>query len=146
MLCELQGTNVSGKAIVARYSNLTSNELLVVEWDATCHATGFELFEKAVLSDGGATAKKVVDASGEPLIEGMYIGTDANLLSTPQTHEVRCFICICEKRTFIDLAYNSYAAKSMLSRPRIFSAGRRPSLMPSLCQSRRGSGTSLGHG
>ncbi|KAL2793264.1 amidase signature domain-containing protein [Aspergillus keveii] len=60
----------------------------VLEWDATCHARGFELFEKAVLSDGGAAAKRMTDLSGEPLIEGMYIGTAANLLSTPQLHEL----------------------------------------------------------
>ncbi|KAH6892421.1 acetamidase [Thelonectria olida] len=71
----------------------------VVEWDATCHLNGFEIFEKAVLSDGGATAKKVIDASGEPLIEGMYIGTDANLLSTPQTHE------LCGEKYAFEAAY-----------------------------------------
>jgi amidase len=64
------------------------HDFLVLEWDATCHARGFELFEKAVLSDGGAAAKRMTDLSGEPLIEGMYIGTAANLLSTPQLHEV----------------------------------------------------------
>ncbi|KAH6980650.1 amidase signature domain-containing protein [Ilyonectria sp. MPI-CAGE-AT-0026] len=71
----------------------------VTEWDATCHAAGFEIFEKAVLSDGGATAKKILDASGEPFIEGMYIGTAANLLTTPQTHK------LCGEKYAFEVAY-----------------------------------------
>jgi amidase len=73
---------------VTQDEQFDQHDFLVIEWDATCHARGFELFEKAVLSDGGAAAKRMTDLSGEPLIEGMYIGTAANLLSTPQLHEV----------------------------------------------------------
>ncbi|KAJ9151117.1 Amidase [Pleurostoma richardsiae] len=60
----------------------------VVEWDATSHAHGYELFEKAILSDGGAACRRLCEMSGEPLIEGMLVGTSANLLTTDETHEL----------------------------------------------------------
>lgn len=40
------------------------------------------------MSDGGSGCKRLCDLSGEPLIEGMLVGTPTNLLDTEQTHEV----------------------------------------------------------
>ncbi|RFU27849.1 hypothetical protein B7463_g8504, partial [Scytalidium lignicola] len=60
----------------------------VIEWDATSHAHAYDLWEKAILSDGGAACQKLCDMSGEPLIEGMLVGTAKDLLTTAQTHQL----------------------------------------------------------
>ncbi|KAF3352146.1 hypothetical protein VdG1_09366 [Verticillium dahliae VDG1] len=60
----------------------------VIEWDASSHARAYDLWEKAILSDGGLACKKLCDMSGEPLIEGMLVGKPENLLTTEQTHEL----------------------------------------------------------
>ncbi|KAH8807797.1 acetamidase [Xylogone sp. PMI_703] len=60
----------------------------VVEWDASSHGHAYNLWEKAILSDGGAACKKLCDMSGEPLIEGMLVGTPKNLLNTTETHQL----------------------------------------------------------
>ncbi|KAH8586255.1 amidase signature domain-containing protein [Bisporella sp. PMI_857] len=60
----------------------------VMEWDSTSHAYAYELFRKAILSDGGAACKKMCDMSGEPLIEGLFVGTSDHLLTTTETHEL----------------------------------------------------------
>lgn len=64
------------------------NRALVVEWDASSHAHAWDLFSKCIVSDGGATAQRYCEMSGEPLIEGMMVGTPKDLLTTAQTHQV----------------------------------------------------------
>jgi amidase len=61
----------------------------VIEWNATSHGHAYDLWEKAILSDGGAGCQKLCDMSGEPLIQGMLVGTSVDLLTTEQTHQVR---------------------------------------------------------
>ncbi|KAI8721544.1 Amidase [Fusarium sp. LHS14.1] len=60
----------------------------VLEWDSSSHAQAWDLFSKAILSDGGATAKRYCELSGEPLIEGMLVGTSADLLTTEESHQL----------------------------------------------------------
>lgn len=67
---------------------LVVNNSLVLEWDTSSHAQAWDLFSKAVLSDGGATAKRYCELSGEPLIQGMLVGTSADLLTTEESHQV----------------------------------------------------------
>jgi amidase len=40
------------------------------------------------MSDGGLGCKRLCDMSGEPLVEGMLVGTSEDLLSTEETHQV----------------------------------------------------------
>lgn len=61
----------------------------VIPWDASSNSEAYEIFEKAILSDGGAAAQKNRELSGEPLIEGMLVGTSKNLLTTAESHQVR---------------------------------------------------------
>ncbi|KAM5349637.1 hypothetical protein ACJ41O_006142 [Fusarium nematophilum] len=60
----------------------------VVEWDASSHGYAYDLWKKAVMSDGGMGCKRLCDMSGEPLVEGMLVGTSADLLNTDQTHQL----------------------------------------------------------
>lgn len=40
------------------------------------------------MSDGGLGCKRLCDMSGEPLVEGMLVGTSADILDTEETHQV----------------------------------------------------------
>ena len=60
----------------------------VIEWDASSHAHAYSLWLKAVLSDGGEGCRKKTELSGEPLIPGMLVGNETDLLTTSQTHQV----------------------------------------------------------
>lgn len=66
-----------------------ANLPIVIEWDASSHEYAYELWEKAILSDGGEGAKKKIEMTGEPLIEGMLVGTEKDVLTTSETHQVR---------------------------------------------------------
>lgn len=46
------------------------------------------MWERGILSDGGVNARKTSTLSGEPLIEGMLVGTDKDIMDTPQLHQV----------------------------------------------------------
>lgn len=63
----------------------------VFEWDASSHGYAYSLWLKAVCSDGGEGCRKKTELSGEPLIPGMLVGTEADLLTTSQTHQVGHF-------------------------------------------------------
>jgi len=60
----------------------------VFEWDASSHGYAWELWKKAILSDGGLGCQRLCDISGEPLIEGMLVGTSKDLLTTEETHQL----------------------------------------------------------
>lgn len=64
--------------------------LVVFEWDAKSHGYAYQLWEKAILSDGGVACQKLCDMTGEPLIEGMLVGKAKDILTTEQTHQVYC--------------------------------------------------------
>lgn len=61
---------------------------VVVLWDASSNSEAYEIFEKAILSDGGAAAQRNRELSSEPLIEGMLVGTSKDLLTTTESHQV----------------------------------------------------------
>jgi amidase len=61
---------------------------LVFEWDASSHEYAYELWEKAILSDGGEGCRKKIEMTGEPLVEGMLVGTEKDILTTSETHQV----------------------------------------------------------
>ncbi|KAF7714838.1 Uncharacterized protein PECH_000033 [Penicillium ucsense] len=60
----------------------------VFEWDPSSHAYAYQLWEKAILSDGGEGCRKKIEMTGEPLIEGMLVGTEKDILTTSQTHQL----------------------------------------------------------
>lgn len=60
----------------------------VLEWDASSHGYAYTLWEKAILSDGGEGCRKKTELTGEPLIEGMLVGTAKDILTTAETHQV----------------------------------------------------------
>lgn len=60
----------------------------VFEWDASSHGYAYTLWEKAILSDGGEGCRKKTELTGEPLIEGMLVGTAKDILTTAETHQV----------------------------------------------------------
>lgn len=60
----------------------------VMEWDASSHEYAYELWEKAILSDGGEGCRKKIEMTGEPLVEGMLVGTEKDILTTSETHQL----------------------------------------------------------
>ena len=62
--------------------------VVVVEWDASTHSYAHDLWRKAILSDGGLGFRKLCGMTGEPLIEGMVVGTDEDIMTTEELHEV----------------------------------------------------------
>ncbi|KAF3390541.1 Acetamidase [Penicillium rolfsii] len=60
----------------------------VFEWDSTSHGYAYQLWEKAILSDGGEGCRKKIEMTGEPLIEGMLVGTEKDILTTSETHQL----------------------------------------------------------
>ena len=61
----------------------------VFEWDASSHSYAYELWTKAIFSDGGEGCRRQTEKTGEPLIEGMLVGRPEDTLTTSQTHQVR---------------------------------------------------------
>ncbi|KAJ5289103.1 hypothetical protein N7478_002133 [Penicillium angulare] len=60
----------------------------VFEWDTSSHKYAYELWEKAILSDGGEGCQKKIGMTGEPLIEGMLVGKPEHILTTSETHQL----------------------------------------------------------
>lgn len=60
----------------------------VIEWDTILHVPGTKLWTKAILADGGYHCRQLCDLVGEPLVEGMVVGTDEDLLSIEEREEV----------------------------------------------------------
>ncbi|ODM19747.1 hypothetical protein SI65_04733 [Aspergillus cristatus] len=56
----------------------------VIEWDTSLHIQATNLWTKGVLADGGQHCKRFCDLVGEPLIEGMLVGTPNEQLSNPE--------------------------------------------------------------
>lgn len=63
---------------------------VVIEWDTSLHVRGTDLWTKAVLADGGQHCKDLCDIIGEPLIEGMLVGTAKDELDLKQREQVSC--------------------------------------------------------
>lgn len=67
----------------------------VLEWDASSHGYAYDLWEKAILSDGGELCRKRIESTGEPLVEGMLVGTSEHILTTAETHQVNWISFTC---------------------------------------------------
>ena len=84
-----EGMTMSSKPspTITSTSNLTEMNA-VVEWDTSLHIPGTNLWTKAILADGGHHCKQLCDLVGEPLVEGMVVGSDKDLLSIPEREEL----------------------------------------------------------
>ncbi|RAH56459.1 amidase signature enzyme [Aspergillus piperis CBS 112811] len=60
----------------------------VFEWDTSLHVTGQNLWTKAILADGGQHCRYLCDIVGEPLIEGMVVGTEKDELTISEREEL----------------------------------------------------------
>ncbi|PYI24861.1 amidase signature enzyme, partial [Aspergillus indologenus CBS 114.80] len=61
----------------------------VIPWPATAlHEEGTALWTKAILADGGQHCRYLCDIVGEPLIEGMVVGTEEDELSVEEREKV----------------------------------------------------------
>ncbi|KIW72563.1 hypothetical protein PV04_00745 [Phialophora macrospora] len=60
----------------------------VFEWDASSHGYCYQLWEKAILSDGGEACRKLCEMSGEPLVQGMLVGTEKDLMTPSELHQL----------------------------------------------------------
>ncbi|KAJ5999932.1 hypothetical protein N7481_000341 [Penicillium waksmanii] len=60
----------------------------VIEWDTTLHTPATNLWTKAILGDGGAHCRKLCAIIDEPLIEGMVVGTEEDMLSFVEREKV----------------------------------------------------------
>ncbi|KGO75345.1 Amidase [Penicillium italicum] len=60
----------------------------VFEWDASSHSYAYDLWAKAIFSDGGEGCRRQIEKTGEPLVEGMLVGKPEDTLTTSQTHQL----------------------------------------------------------
>ncbi|RAL09809.1 putative acetamidase [Aspergillus homomorphus CBS 101889] len=60
----------------------------VIEWPTTLHEQGTKLWTKAILADGGQHCRYLCDIVGEPLIEGMVVGTPDDELSVEEREKL----------------------------------------------------------
>ncbi|KAJ5594150.1 Amidase [Penicillium hispanicum] len=84
----LKAAGHGGRSVNPTRSTFSNAGMTVVEWDATSHGYAYELWEKAILSDGGEGCRKRIEMTGEPLVEGMLVGTPEHILTTSETHQL----------------------------------------------------------
>ncbi|KXT09956.1 hypothetical protein AC579_10268 [Pseudocercospora musae] len=65
----------------------------MIEWDTTTHKDAYyNLWQKAVLADGGRRCQLLCDKAGQPLIRGMLVGKPEDELSTVQGEQLHAEI------------------------------------------------------
>ncbi|CAG8053393.1 unnamed protein product [Penicillium salamii] len=52
-----------------------------MEWDCSSHGQAYQMWEQAMFADGGSKCRQLTESSGEPLLEGLIVGTDDTKLS-----------------------------------------------------------------
>ncbi|KAJ5085321.1 hypothetical protein N7532_010092 [Penicillium argentinense] len=68
--------------IISRFRPYKDSQAhVVIEWDTTLHTPATNLWTKSILGDGGAHCRKLCAIIDEPLIEGMIVGTEKDVLS-----------------------------------------------------------------
>ncbi|KAJ5291001.1 hypothetical protein N7478_000252 [Penicillium angulare] len=60
----------------------------VVEWDTSLHVPATEMWNKAVLGEGGVHCRKLCEIINEPLIEGMLVGTEQDMLGFEEREKI----------------------------------------------------------
>ncbi|KAJ5708478.1 hypothetical protein N7488_008279 [Penicillium malachiteum] len=64
----------------------TGNE--VTEWDTSLHAPATKMWYKAILGEGGVHCRKLCEIFNEPLIEGMLVGTEQDMLTLEEREKI----------------------------------------------------------
>ncbi|KAJ5781165.1 hypothetical protein N7457_006325 [Penicillium paradoxum] len=59
----------------------------VIEWDPCLHVTAANLWTKGILADGGSHCRSLCEIVDEPLLEGMLVGKEVDLLSYDERGE-----------------------------------------------------------
>lgn len=60
----------------------------VIEWDTSLHIPITNLWTKAILADGGRHCRELCELVDEPLIEGMVVGTEKDILTFEEREKV----------------------------------------------------------
>ncbi|KAJ5817177.1 hypothetical protein N7447_009410 [Penicillium robsamsonii] len=61
----------------------------VIEWDTSLHIATTNLWTKGIFADGGQHCRSLCQIVDEPLIEGMVVGKETDLLSHEEREQVR---------------------------------------------------------
>ncbi|KAJ6015350.1 hypothetical protein N7540_009941 [Penicillium herquei] len=60
----------------------------VIEWDTSLHTPATEMWCKAILGEGGVHCRKLCKIINEPLIEGMLVGTEKDILTLEEREKI----------------------------------------------------------
>ena len=60
----------------------------MIEWDTSLHVPATDLWNKAVLGEGGVHCRKLCAIIDEPLIQGMVVGTEKDMLTLEEREKV----------------------------------------------------------
>ncbi|KAJ5731483.1 uncharacterized protein N7483_005991 [Penicillium malachiteum] len=60
----------------------------VIEWDTSLHVPATEMWYKAILGEGGVHCRKLCEMISEPLIEGMLVGTEKDMLTLEEREKI----------------------------------------------------------
>lgn len=71
----------------------------VFEWDTSLHVPATDMWNKAILGDGGSHCRKLCGIVDEPLIEGMVVGTEEDMLSLDEREKVSLLCTSIGKHT-----------------------------------------------
>ncbi|KAK7445216.1 acetamidase [Colletotrichum acutatum] len=67
---------------------LTAAGHTLIEWDPTSHAEAYKDWVAATFADDGDFHRKLSEASGEPLVKGLLVGTEKDILSVAESRDV----------------------------------------------------------
>lgn len=70
----------------------------VFEWDASSHLDCYDMWLSAVTADGGQSCRDSCAIANEPLVQGMLVGKETDLLSQAQRQQVSriAWKCSCK--------------------------------------------------
>ncbi|KAJ5660399.1 hypothetical protein N7507_006850 [Penicillium longicatenatum] len=60
----------------------------IIEWDTSLHTPATEMWYKAILGEGGAHCRELCKLVNEPLIEGMLVGTEEDMLDIDERGKI----------------------------------------------------------
>ncbi|KAK1691363.1 amidase signature domain-containing protein [Colletotrichum godetiae] len=75
-------------AILAVVDSLKAAGHSLIEWDPTSHAEACKGWVTATFADGGEIHRKLSEASGEPLVKGLLVGTEKDILSVAESRDL----------------------------------------------------------
>lgn len=73
---------------IRQYRYVTANNTAVFHWEPSEHEYACKLWEKAVMADGGKRCQLLCEKEGEPLIQGMVVGTEKDRLDVDEGNAV----------------------------------------------------------